>query len=175
MSSMKLYELTNKFDELNELYDSLVDNETGEIVDVDMFEKAEELEKFLLSELESKSENIVKFIRNKESDLATIKNEIDRLNDLKKKEEKKLESFKEYLKSNMNRLNATKIETPLGNISIRKSQKVVVNENIIPKDKRWYRVETVEKFDKNVIKKLIKGGEDIEGTLIEDTFSINIK
>ena len=169
---MKLYELGDEFEKLDELYLNSVDEETGEIKNIETIEEIEsELENLLLH----KAENIIKYVKNEESDIKAIKDEIDRLTLCKKRKEKKLENFKKYIESNLIKIGKNKIPTSNGSISIRKSHKTIIDENRIPKDERYWTQKIENKFDKTLIKKLLDAGEIIDGASIVETCNVNIK
>lgn len=169
---MKLYEITNEMEALNQLYEECIDPDTGEIVDSEVLEELDESVRKILTE---KSEGIIKFFRNEELELKMIKEEIERLNTMKKRKERKIEGFKNYILMNMNRIGENRITTPVGNIILRKSVKAIIDETVIPKDSRYWSQEIINKYDKNEIKKLIKDGVQIEGVSFEESVSINIK
>ena len=90
---------------------------------------------YLKEELESKSSNIVKYIRNLELENIVAKSEIERLEEIRKLREKKIASLKGYIKGILLELNKKKIETDLGNLSLRKTTSVeIVDLSIIPKN-----------------------------------------
>ncbi|MGL5100869.1 MAG: siphovirus Gp157 family protein [Fusobacteriaceae bacterium] len=169
---MNLYQITEEMRLLDDLYLQSIDEETGEIADSDILE---ELDVRLKEMLINKSEGIIKYFRNEEASIKALKDEEVRLGTLRKRKEKKIEGFKRYIESNMMKIEAKNIETNLGKISLRKSVKTIVNEEFISKDERYWRAETVNKFDKATIKKLLVEGEVIEGASLEDSFSITIK
>ena len=129
---MKLYELVSEEQKLNELFLTAIDEETGEIRDN---ETLEELETELKNALVNKSEGIIKVIRNQESDLEMITAEIERLTNLKNRIKKEIENFKSYIKFNMKKMDLKKVETSLGNISLRQSTATeIYDEASLPKE-----------------------------------------
>ena len=129
---MKLYELVSEEQKLNELFLTAIDEETGEIRDN---ETLEELETELKNALVNKSEGIIKVIRNQESDLEMVTAEIERLTNLKNKMKKEIENFKSYIKFNMKKMDLKKVETSLGNISLRQSTATeIYDEASLPKE-----------------------------------------
>lgn len=167
-----LYDLTQDILDLEAMYESAIDEETGEIIDAEVLEKLEEeLHEMLLK----KSDGIIRYFKNEESTIKSIKEEIDRLTALRKRKEKKLEGFKNYIETNMLKIGTKKIETGLGNISIRKSIQTVVNEDVIEFDERFAKkIETI-KYDKTEIKKLLSEGVEIEGASLVENFSVSVK
>ncbi|MCX4252498.1 siphovirus Gp157 family protein, partial [Clostridioides difficile] len=78
-----------------------------------------------------------------------------------------LDRLKSNIKDCMELLDTKKVETFLGNISIRKSagSLVIEDEEKIPAI--YKTVEQVVKVDKNTIKDFIKKGHEVEGCRIE--------
>lgn len=167
-----LYELTNEFLELDRLYMESVDEETGEIINA---HKLEEVEVRLGKLLEEKSEGIIKYTKNLESDIASLKLEEKRLTELRKRKEKKLDGFKKYIEFNLVRIGKNKIDTNIGSISIRKSVQTVINEDVIEYNPQYATKSEVIKYDKATIKKLIEQGEEIDGATLVENLNVNIK
>ena len=103
-----------------------------------------------------------------------VDEEIKRLQALKKSISNQINSRKEYIVRNMEMMGITKIETELGNLSLRKSKSVnIYDESLI--DKKFIEVETKEKISKTEIKKAIEAGENVQGANIVEKNSLNIK
>ena len=103
---MKAYEIKNAMiDTLDIFLESNQDKMDKENYD-DVME-------YLREELESKSSNIVRYIRNLELENVVAKTEIDRLEEIKKNREKKIASLKGYIKGILLELDKKKIETDL--------------------------------------------------------------
>lgn len=74
----------------------------------------------------------------------------------------------------MEMMGITKIETELGNLSLRKSKSVnIYDESLI--DKKFIEIETKEKISKTEIKKAIETGENVQGANIVEKNNLNIK
>jgi hypothetical protein len=117
---MKLYDIVNEENALEELMytcETLEDADALSALQVEL-EKA----------LENKSAGIIKVIKNLESDIETIKNEESRLKNLRIARQKAIENFKKYVVLNMEKLELKKIETSIGDISLRKSSSVVIDD-----------------------------------------------
>ncbi|MBF1195735.1 MAG: siphovirus Gp157 family protein, partial [Fusobacterium periodonticum] len=100
--------------------------------------------------------------------------EIKRLQALKKSISNQINSRKEYIVRNMEMMGITKIETELGNLSLRKSKSVnIYDESLI--DKKFIEIETKEKISKTEIKKAIEAGENVQGANIVEKNSLNIR
>lgn len=147
---MNLYELSNDFLIIDELEDGL------------------EVKEIILKEIENKSSNIIKLIRNKESKINSIDEEIKRLQTLKKVEENKIKNIKNYTKECMETMKFKKIETELGNITLRKSPislKIMSEENIPNEFKEIIQEIKIDK--KAIIKHFNDTGEMFEGIKYE--------
>lgn len=129
---------------------------------------------YLKEELESKSSNIVKYIRNLELENIVAKSEIERLEKIRKLREKKIASLKGYIKGILLELNKKKIETDLGNLSLRKTTSVeIVDLSMIPKE---YLVIKEEKAPlKNLIKDSLKKNIAVNGAVLKEDYSLQIK
>ena len=168
---MKLYELVSEEQKLNELFLLAIDEETGEIRDN---ETLEQLETELKNALVNKSEGIIKVIRNQESDLEMVTAEIERLTNLKNKMKKEIENFKSYIKFNMKKMDIKKIETSLGNISLRQSTATeIYDEASLPKE--FLKEKITYTPSKTEIKKAIESGQEVKGARLVVNTSLTIK
>lgn len=168
---MKLYELVSEEKKLNELFILAIDEETGEIRDN---ETLEELETELKNALVNKSEGIIKVIRNQESDLEMVSAEIERLTNLKNRMKKEIENFKDYIKFNMKKMNLKKVETSLGNISLRQSTATeIYDETSLPKE--FLKEKITYTPSKTDIKKAIESGQEVKGARLVVNTSLTIK
>ena len=168
---MKLYEITSEMRGLDELLLSCIDEETGEVKDDGVIDI---LEQELKLQLQTKGAGIIKSFKNSEAMLNGVDEEIKRLQALKKSISNQINSRKEYIVRNMEMMGITKIETELGNLSLRKSKSVnIYDESLI--DKKFIEIETKEKISKTEIKKAIEAGENVQGANIVEKNSLNIK
>ena len=168
---MKLYEITSEMRVLDELFLSCIDEETGEVKDDGVIDI---LEQELKLQLQTKGAGIIKSFKNSEAMLNGVDEEIKRLQALKKTISNQINSRKEYIVRNMEMMGITKIETELGNLSLRKSKSVnIYDESLI--DKKFIEIETKEKISKTEIKKAIEAGENVQGANIVEKNSLNIK
>ena len=167
---MTLYNIDNKILEIIER-GFVVDEDTGEIID-----SAEEVNA-RLEELEfdrtAKIENIALYIKNMESLVVSLKAEEKALADRRKAREKRIENLKNYLTSSMVAANENGIETSKVCISFRKSESVVVNEEIL--DRKYFNEKVSYTPDKTAIKKALKDGATIDGAYIETKQNLQIK
>ncbi|HBG5256261.1 TPA: siphovirus Gp157 family protein, partial [Clostridioides difficile] len=137
-----LYELTTDLLEIEEGLTETTGNEA---------EKLEEIKEIIKQEIQNKNTRIVSVILNIDSDINSIDSEIKRLQELKKVKKNTLDRLKSNIKDCMELLGTKKVETVLGNISIRKSagSLVIEDEEKIPAI--YKTVEQVVKVDKNTI------------------------
>lgn len=166
-----LYNLTSNFIEVDNLIDEYL--QAGEEDLAANLVKANEI---IVKEIGNKSTGFIHIFRNIDSKVDAIDSEIKRLQDLKKQTKKKEENLKEILKNCMETLGTKKLETDLGNISIRNTagSLVVDDMDLIPKLYKEEVVTTTVKVDSNLIKKQIKAGIEIEGCHIEGGTSLAI-
>lgn len=140
-------------------------------------EQVQELGTELAKELQNKSSNIIAYIVDSESLLERIKTEEERLKNMRKNGETRLEKFKEYVKENMEALELQKIQTELGTMSVAKNPMSVeiLEEDKIPKE--FKKEEVVIKLDKKAIAQHFKDtGEVPSGCAIHtNNTSLRIK
>jgi predicted small secreted protein len=167
---MTLYNIDNKILEIIER-GFVVDEETGEIIDAheEVSARLEELE----FDRAAKIENIALYIKNMESLVVSLKAEEKALADRRRAREKRIENLKNYLTSSMVAANENGIETSKVCISFRKSESVVVNEEIL--DRKYFNEKVSYTPDKTAIKKALKDGATIDGAYIETKQNLQIK
>ncbi|PSJ81528.1 siphovirus Gp157 family protein, partial [Clostridioides difficile] len=138
-----LYELTTDLLEIEEGLTEITGNEA---------EKLEEIKEIIKQEIQNKNTRIVSVIIDIDSDINSLDLEIKRMQELKKIKKNSLDRLKSNIKECMELLGIKKVETFLGNISIRKSagSLVIEDEEKIPAI--YKTVEQVVKVDKNTIK-----------------------
>lgn len=129
---------------------------------------------FLKDELQSKSSNIIKYIRNVSLEVEVLSQEEDRLEKLRKQKEKKVNSLKKYLTDILLNLDKNKIETELGNLGLRKSVSVAIdNLDLIPKKYIQKKIELIP--NKRVLSELLKQGKNIRGAHLENKYTLQIR
>ena len=164
---MKLYEIKNDLVETLDLFLECSEDELA-------IDNCKEMFEFLKEELKSKSDNILKYIRNLDSEKEIILIELERLEKIKKSKENKIKRLKEYLVSIMLELNSKKIETDIGSYGIRKSTKVdILDENKIPTE--FVKIKTERVIDKIGIGNYIKTYGEISGARIIENYSLQIR
>lgn len=126
-------------------------------------------------DLQNKSVSYSFVIKQLESDVLQIDNEIKRLNDLKKSRVKTSERLEETLKDAMILFGVQKIETPLVNISLRNSESIEVLHLALLSDEYKKCSTPLWSADKAKIKEAIKSGETVEGAILVKNQSLQIK
>lgn len=164
---MKAYEIMNGMIDTLDIFLESEQNESDR-------ENYNYIMEFLKEELQSKSSNIIKYIRNVSLEVEVLSQEEDRLEKLRKQKEKKVSSLKKYLTDILLNLDKNKIETELGNLGLRKSVSVAIdNLDLIPKRYIQKKVELVP--DKRMLSELLKQGKNIKGVHLEDKYSLQIR
>ena len=161
-----LYELGQDVKELEGLLDRL--EEAG---DNEATEEVKEIKATVEKLIQSKSEGLIAVVRANEMMIENIEAERKRLADLKTKKQARIDSIKKYALECMQAMEVKKIETHLGNMTVRKGAGKVIVDDLtkIPEEYRVTKVEIRE--DRTAIKKAIKDGQEIPGAhlLIEDS------
>ena len=154
-----LYELTGQF---LDIYNLELDEETK----LDTLDSID-----WQTDYEEKVENYIKVMKNLEADIEARKNEIKRLTDLNKADEKKKDHLKETLSASMSLTGHERVDTPLFKVSFRKSQAVEVDELVLPES---YKVATW-KPDKKRLKEDLKNGLEIVGASLVERKNLSIR
>ena len=156
---MKLYEI-------NETYQQLLDLELS---DEDFKLALQSIE----VELTDKATNIGYIMQNMDSDVIALDNEIKRLQAKEQVINKRYDELKQYLSETMQNMGTKKIETPLFTFSLRKSEKMIIDDNtLIP---AIYKESIVtEKIDKKALKNAYKE-ESLPGCHIEINQNLQVK
>lgn len=167
MANLKLYEITNGFMKL------LDDKETEELTE----EEINQIGLQLAEALQNKSANIIAYYQDQDALLNAIDEQIKRLQDYKKITKNKIDRYKDYVKSNMERLGLDKIQTELGTLQIARSP---ISVEVLDVDKvpdEYKNIKTEVTVDKNKIKEVFKiTGEIIDGVnIIVDNTNLRIK
>ena len=156
-----LYELTDKYQQLLEL-ESEIDEQTF----IDTLQSIDEA-------IEDKAENLAKVIKEMEATIATIANEVNRLQSKKQVVANRVSNLKTYLQGEMEKVNKTKIKGELFAVNIQNNPVSVrvTDETLIPV---VFFVEQEPKLDKKALKEELKHGE-IPGAELVQTCGIRIR
>ena len=167
MAGMKLYEIRNG---MIDTLDIFLESEQTEMDR----ENYNDIMEYLKEELKSKSSDLIKYIRNLELENTVTKLEIERLEDLKKGKEKKIKSIKSYIKRILLDLDKKKVETELGNLSLRKTTSVEITDiTKIPKEYLVVKEEVTP--SKKLIGDSLKKNILIDGAVLKEDYSVLIK
>lgn len=149
--------------EINDSIMSLIDEETGEITDIEALNA-------LQIERDTKIENIALWIKNLKADVEMFKAEKQAFEEKQRRAEKKAESLKNYL---IGALDGQKFKTARVECSYRSSESVNVTDiTIIPTEYLRFAEPTA---DKTAIKAAIKAGKEIAGAEIVTKSNLLIK
>jgi hypothetical protein len=160
---MKLYELTNQFKEIERMED--LDDQT-------MLDTLEGIEGDFLD----KGQNVAAYFQNLDAEASALKEAENRITARRKSIENKSNSLKEYLLRNMQALNITKIECPEFSITLRKPSRIVEVYDESKLGDEFTVTKTITTPDKNLIKKFINDGFEINGArLIDGKQTLTIK
>ena len=154
-----LYELTGQF---LDIYNMELDEETK----LDTLDSID-----WHTDYENKVENYIKVIKNTEADIEARKNEIKRLTELNRADERKNERLKEALKDSMALTGHERVDTPLFKVSFRKSEAVEVDDLLLPEA---YTVATY-KPDNKRSKEDLKNGLEILGAELVERKNLSIR
>ena len=163
-----LYQINEKVDSIMAKIQSSFDESTGEIIDEELYtESQRELDNLEIAQ-NDKIENIACYIKNLNSEVFAIENEIKTLSQRKKVKENQLKRIKEYLANFLKLKGIKKIETPKAVVSFRKSEQLEITDEEEAMEWCRYRGFLKEKpeIDKTEVKKYIKnlieiGDEDL--------------
>lgn len=160
---MKLYELTQSYQDILDLAESAEDNQY-------LYEALETIE----DEFESKLENIGKVIQSLDADTQAIDYEIKRLQEKKRAIQSNQKNLKQYVEHEMNLIGKERIKTPLFNFNIQNNPPSVdiIDDKYIPKD---FYIEQEPKLDKRSLLKALKNGEVIKGVEVKQTRGLRIR
>lgn len=160
------------FREIDERLLALVDQETGEILDVEAFEE-------LKMERTAKAENMALWVLDLKDEAAALAAEIQRLRERKTAAERKAESLKRYLQIVTD---GQKLKTPLVTVSYRTTSSVEVTDSaaVIKWAQDTNRDDEVLKYaepeiSKTAVKALLQDGTQVPGATIVSNVSTVIK
>jgi len=160
---MKLYELTQSYQDILDLAESAEDN-------AHLIEALNMLE----DELNTKFENIGKVIQSLDSDVDSITHEVTRLNEKKKVIESNKRNLKNYIELEMTKLGKDKLKTTLFNFGIQNNPPSldIIDDEYIPEE--FYTVQQ-PKLNKRELLNAIKNGDVIKGVEIKQTRGLRIR
>lgn len=158
---MNLYELSNDLVALRNM---------------DEIEDVQQIKEIIANEVVNKSKGIIQVVRSLESDVDAIKTEMDRLNKLKKVKENNIKRLRDYTKVCMEQMEVKKIETPVGNLTLRKGVSTLKIDDESKLPSKYIEVVQTSKVNKDLIKSDLKAGIEVEGVYMsEPGMSLMIK
>lgn len=162
---MKLYELTENYQKVLELMEGEENAQTL----IDTLECID-------AEIDSKADSIAKVSRYVNSDITALDDEIKRLQSRKKALENNDKNLKEYLKTQMEKINKDKIKGTLFTISIQKNppSMVITDKEKIPA-KFIDVIPSTTAVNTTALKAALKNGEEIEGAELTQGTSLRIR
>ena len=142
---------------------SCIDEETGEILDIERLEK-------LIQDKNNKIESVACWYKNTVAEAEAIRNEISNLKARKERDEKLAENLKRYISDV---LDGEKFKTAKVSISYRKSSSVEVDDVYrLPDEFLTYKAPEPKK---SLLKSAIDNGQKFEGVRIVEKMNIQIK
>lgn len=137
-------------------------------------ENYEYIMKVLTKELENKSSNILKYIRNLTLEVNMLSQEEERLEKLRKSKENKIKKIKNYLVNVLIKLDKSKVETDLGIMGLQKSTSVgIQNIELLPKKYLNKKVEITP--NKRMLSEVLKQGKKVKGAMLCENYSLQIR
>lgn len=161
---MKLYELSEQYNKLQELI--------SEGTDKEMF--ADSLEG-LEGDIEDKAENMAKLIRSLETEADGIKSEEERLYSRRMSISNRITDIKEYLQFQLSSMNIDKVKGKLFTVAMQNNPQSVklLNDNVMAFNQKYIVVSRT--LDKKAILEDLKAGDVVEGAELQQTKSLRIR
>lgn len=161
MNTMKIYELPRNYQNL----EVLLDNES-----VDNAVLKEEMDK-IVDTIGVKFTNIQKIITNYKAIAEKQKEEEDRIRKKRQANEKKIEVLREYMLTNLEKLENKKLKTDSYTFSTKKVESVIVDLDLLTEE--YYKI--TKTADKIKIKQDIKSGKEVNGAKIHIKNCLNVR
>lgn len=172
---MTVYELNKAYRTLNELFAKIeeAEREGEDVTEVkDQIAKEFEIADGLL---EDKIENIARLLKNLDIEAKALKAEEEKLKKKRTSRENQINFIKEKLiKSAMEISGKEKIEAGIFKVSLRKSKSLeIIFEDKIPE--KYKEVRQTIYISKPDIKKALDNGEEIEGVILKENKSVQVR
>lgn len=178
---MKLFEISNDFEELfNQLesFEEIEDPEERELATGAWFDTLDGME----SEFDRKAENVAQYIKELRAESDAIREEEKVLAARRKSKEKRSESLTAYLMNCMEQIHLDKIETARCKLSIRRNAESVqcadeyaLVEQLAKKGRDDLLRFKDPELNKTALKAALKAGEQLDGAQLVRTESLIIK
>ena len=158
---------------LDSLMMDLVDEETGEIKEVEEFEK---LEREIETRIQYKLDTSIKQIREEEAKIEAINSEIERLTKRANTKKEAVDRIKTIVLRFMVNTGKKELDGALGTFKVSKSSAVIVSDfGKIPKKYVKTTVKETVSPDKKALRKAIDSGEKVDGAYIEYRDNLKLK
>jgi|GEM_PF-2802140 len=148
-----LYELTSDLAQLKE---------------IDEMDDAKLIIEIIETELRQKGTGLIKLNRIIDANVNQCSDEIKELTDKRRVWEKRKKKIREYILSCMENADIKKIETAIGNMTVRKGVSTLKIEDEDKLPDKYLEVIHTYKVDKNLLKKDIKDGLVVEGAYMTE-------
>lgn len=161
---MKLYELTQNYQNLLELVDR------DDIPNSMLVEALHQIE----GDITDKIENTVKVIKTLEAESKAFKEEEKRLNDRRKARETQIKNLKQYIEMTLASIKKDKLKCDLFTVAMQKNKASIdiTNINLLPSK---YLIQQDPAVDKNLIMQDLKEDIAIQGIEIKQSKSLRIR
>lgn len=166
---MKLYELVDGFEQVA----ALLDQAEAEGAETPNLEPLKDTLDSLQLDIETKADNIAKFVRSLQAEADALKAEADRITERRKAKQNKAEYLKNYLESEMLRLDKKKVAGMLFSFTIQNNPPSVevLDESRVP-DR--YKIPRVD-IDKRALLADLKNGVEVAGAQLKQTKGLRIR
>lgn len=143
---MKLYEITEQLRELMAM-DEVPPEQLQDTLDM------------IQDDFDGKAMQVAAFIREMELESGAYKEEVNRLTERRKSIDAKIESMKDYLRTNMEAIGTTKIKGKIFSITLGKPSEIVLVGPVEKLPAGYIRIK--EEADKDAIKRALKEGKEV--------------
>lgn len=162
---MNIYEIDEEMRQAEAQLFSVIDEETGEITNEELFDQLKAKLDDLQIARDKKIEGAAFLRREALDNSEIIGNEIKRLQSLKKAQDNRADNLLKYITG---ALNGEKFKTPFVSITYRNTESVDVSDiDTLPE--QYVRVK--KEANKTDLKKALKAGEEIEGVTLQSNTS----
>jgi regulator of replication initiation timing len=172
-----LFELTAQYRLFSEQIDIYADMiEAGDMPEEAFWDTVEALE----GEVNEKVDSLACIYKEIMYEAAALKAEAERLKERQKRKEAEAERLKAYIETSMKAAGISKVETARNKLSFRKSTKLeIADEDTFVAWAQEYNPDllTFKQPDPNkvVIKKILQGGQSIEGCRLAENMNLQLK
>lgn len=174
---MKLYELVGSYKIFEEQFDHFCEMvDSGELPEQAVWDTIESIE----GEIEEKIDNITCVYKQAMYEASMLKAEETRLAERRKAKENAAKRLLSYVTESMQQIGMERLETSRNRLSFRRSEKVMIDDtDAFVQWAQEYNPDLLTyktpEPNKTVIKKIIKGGQAIEGCRVEQCMNLQVK